>query len=202
MHARVISGGDAGFEALVYQQPDQRLRDYLSNTISVATNKLSDGGSYFINAARDIYEKYNGAAAINMAKAIVGQMDTHLNPDVIISYDETNIFNATPKMQQYIMVQPELWQLDREQACSAFDGTYFNADSDVSKVEDHVRYQEVMDGMLQFNEDGEGYIVSYTNTEMEELHTYDQFAIKNSWDSVRNLLIDGIDPSSIDAEEL
>jgi len=202
MHARVISGGDVGFEALVYTQPDQRLMDYLNNSITTASTKLADAGSYFIDTAKSMYEKYNNSSVINMAKALVGQMDTHINPDVIVGYNETNIFNATPKMQQYIMVQPDLWQLNKEQACSAYDGTYFDSDPDVDKVEDHIRYQEVMDGMLQFNDEGEGYIVSYTSTEMEELHVYDQFSIRSSWDAVANLLIDDVDPSSLDASEL
>jgi len=202
MRARVISGGEAGFDALVYTQPDQKLMDYLTNTINVATSKLNGASSYFVDTAKNIYEKYHNSSVINMAKALVGTMDTHINPDVILTYTEDNIFNATPKMQQYIMVQPDLWQLNKEQACSAYDGMYYETHPDVDKAEDHVRYQEVMDGMLQFNEEGDGYVTFYTNSEMEELHVYDQFAIRNNWDVVRNLIADGKDPSSLDGSEL
>jgi len=202
MQARVISGGDAGFEALVYTQPDGNLLNYINNSINSATAKLGNIASNFIDTTRSIYENYNSAAVINSAKALVSTLDNHINPDVIIRYNTSTVFNATPKMQEYIMVQPELFDLNRNQQCSAYDDMYYNVDPSVKNVEEHIRYKEVMDGMLQFDDNGDGFIVSYSSSEIDDLHPIDQFSIRDTWDAVADLIANGIDPSSPDGDEL
>ncbi len=203
MMARVIGGDQIGFNALLYQQPDEKLLNYLQGTIDTASQQLGNVGNFFVNTAQNLYNKYNSSAVINAGKALVSRLDNHLNPDVIMEYNENNIFNATPKMQQYIMVQPELFELDRSQSCNSFDGTYYNVDSKVTTYEEHVRYKEVMDGMLVFDNDtDDAHFVTYSDSEMEDLHVIDQLAIQNTWDVVANLIANDIDPSSLDGSDL
>jgi len=197
MQARVIQGGQAGFDAMFYGTPSEELRSYLSNTINTASQKLGDGWSSFIDTAKGVYSQFNSNAAINASKALMMSLERHTNTDVILRYTEDTVFNATPTMQQYIMVQPELFELDRQQMCSAYDGMYYNIDPEVEDVKEHVRYKEVMDGMLQFEEDsGEGYYISYGDSEMEDLHFMDKISILDTWDAVANLIAEDIDPSS------
>lgn len=197
MQARVIQGSQDAFDALVYEVPDNKLMNYMQNSINVATEKLGNVGSYFLDTAKNMYDRYNNSHVINAAKALVSTVDTHINPDVIINYNEENIFNATPKMQQYIMVQPEMWELNKEQHCSAYDGVYHDVDPNVNSHEEHIRYQEVMDGIVQYDENGDSFVMTYSSSDMEELHHMDQFSILDTWDVVANLIASDIDPSSL-----
>lgn len=203
MQARLVSGGELGFEALVYNQPDQRILNYLQNGINTAAAKFQETNTGFIDNARSLYENFNGSAVLNAAKAIVGTIDNHLNPDVILSLNEETIFNPMPVMQQYMMVQPDLWELNRNQMCSAYDGMYYNTEPNVKSYEDHTKYQEVMDGIMQIDEESdESYFITYSGSDMEDLHFMDQMSIMNSWSVASDLISQDIDPSSPDQEEL
>lgn len=202
MRARVIHGGELGFDAVLYNQPDQRLIDYFSNSINTASQYLNNLGSRFIETTTNIFNKYNSNAAISAAKAIVSQLDTHINPDVILNLNEHNIMYAMPRMQEYIMVQPQMWELNRKQMCSGFNNMYNDVDPNVTSYKDHVRYMEVMDGIVQFDNDGNGFIETYSSSEMEELHFIDQVSILSTWDTVVNFIYDGKDPSDPNGGDL
>lgn len=204
MQVRVVTAsGDTGFNALVYQQPNSGIIEYLQNSIGNAATKLGSAGSAFVNMANQRFEKFNSDSVITAAKAIASRLDGHLNPNVITAYSDDNIFNATPIMRRYIMVQPNMWELNSNQACSAFDGMYQDIDPEVTSVEDHTLYKRVVNDMLEFDEDGNGQFVSYTDcNEEEDLHFMDQLSIKDTWDTVSNLIAEGIDPSSQDGDEL
>ena len=193
--ARVVNGGELGFNAILYNQPDQRTIDYFSNSINRAGQYLSGLGTSFMETTRAMFNKHNSDEAIMAAKAIISRLDTHINPDVIIALSLNTIAHAMPRMQEYIMVQPDMWELNNKQMCSAFDNMYNNIDPNVTSYKDHIRYMEAMDGIMQFNEDGDAYFETYSNSEMEELHFIDQLSIHATWDTVVNAIVNGIDPS-------
>ena len=203
MQARVINGAEAGFNALVYQQPDQNLLSYLKNSINTASQIIGNAGSSLIENARSVYERYNSDSVINATKALLLNVDSHLNPDAILRYNEETLATATPYMQQYIMVHPELWKLNNDQLCNGFNGTYLNTEPDIKTYEEHTKYQEVMDGMIRYDDDSDdAYFVTYSGSEINELNTVDQFSIIDTWQAVSNLIADDVDPSDPDGGNL
>ena len=204
MQAKVVrAAGDTGFNALVYQQPSANVMEYLQGTISNASTQLGDAGNDFVAMSNSSFNKYNSDQVIMAAKSIASQVDSHINPDVIISYNESNIYNATPVMRSYIMLQPDLFELNKSQQCSAFDNLYYDEDPTAKTVEDHSAYNRVMDGILTFDKNGDGNICSYSDgSDNEDLHFIDQLSIINTWNTVTNLIATGMDPSSFDGDEL
>lgn len=200
--AKVINGGELGFNAILYNQPDQRVIEYFNNSISKAGQYMSGLGTRFMDMNRAMFERHNSDEVISAAKAIMSQLDTHINPDVIIALSEYTIMHAMPRMQEYIMVQPDLWELNKKQMCSAYNNSYYDADPKAASYKEHVRYMEAMDGIMQFDDNGDAYFETYSSSEMEELHFLDQISIRTTWETVVNAIVNGIDPTDPDGGKL
>jgi len=203
MRINVMQGGDMAFNTMAYAPHDQSMLDYFRDSIDYASNAIGNISTSFIDTARNVYDSFNNSDVLNRARMLVSNMGTHINPNAIFSYNDYNSVNqATPYMMEYIMAQPDMWQLNQDQMCDSYDGIYYNSDITADTYSNHTRYQEVMDGAVQYDENGDSYITHYYNTDANELLSSEQFGIRETWNTVVNMLADGRDPSSIDGAQL
>ncbi len=198
---KTIHGGGAGFNALIYQPPDERLLNYFNTNIQRVANVVGDISTQFVDTTRALYDKFNSSSVIAASKALIYGVGDHTNQNMIYPLGYENVGNANIAMQQYVMAHPEVSSLHEDNMCDGYESMYFNQEPEVFG-KDRMDYQRVMDGVVQYDEDGMGYVMRYTNTDDTTLDTFDQFAILDTWRQVERLIAEGIDPTDPERGDL
>jgi hypothetical protein len=202
MQVKVLNGGDATFNALVYPPPDNNLLNYLQQNVEHARAAMSGISDRFVDMASNMYNKFNSNEVINAGKALLFGTETHLNHNVIYPVSYGHLAEANYVMQRYIIAQPDVNKMYQNNTCEGFQDTYVDFEPDNEGTE-RMDYRNVMDGVIQYDEKGNGYIMHYTDSnEYEPLDTLDKFSVLHTWDSVAYSIAMGIDPTSIDDNEL
>ena len=198
MQFQVISGGDAAAAALLYKPPPQSLSDYLYNNMEHVINTASNLSSSFVESVKNMYNTVHSEAAKSFNNFIKYTAGEHLGDNVIYTISKPDIPNANPIMQRYIMAEPRIHDLYRRDLLYGYGSSYTPLESKVDN-EDSVLYSNAMDGVVQFDEEGNGYVLHYSDSNHDiipEVSKYEKLSILETWDNVRSLLADGIDPTT------
>lgn len=198
---KVVKGGSLAAEALLYKQPDASLQEYIKNNIAYAVDATKNIGTSFVNTIGTMYNKFNNSEVINAAKMILYNAGTHLSQDVIHYVNYNNIHNANLTMQRYILVNPVIYGLYQNNMCHGYADTFIDNVSRDTLLEDRIEYQQVMDGLLQFDKEGEGYVHHYSH-EHPDLEHFDKLAITDTWYEALRRIEEGIDPTDPDLNDL
>jgi len=201
IRVNVVNGGDIAANALIYRPPDNRLLSFLNDNISKAVEYTSNAASGFANTVVNMYNKFNSSESLNAAKLMLYNAGTHLNQDIIYPVMYDNLGNANLIMQRYIISEPQMNNLYTRNMCYGYQDTYVDIDKG-SVGKDRLDYQNVMDGVLQHDNDGNGYFNYYSNSDDTILHKFDKLAILETWDNVALMISNGLDPSDPDNNEL
>lgn len=197
INVNVINGGDFAANALLYNQPSQSLMNYLSDNMNHMLGKLHNVSDAFKSSVVNLYNKAYDNSIINAGKLLLNSIGYSLNQNVIYRVPYESIHEANPFMQQYIMSEPTLNKLNKTNRCYGFQDTYIDPEPD-TYGEDRQIYQRVMDGVIQFDQDGEAFVKHYINSDEVELSTIEKISILDTWDDVARLIAEGVDPSDPD----
>jgi len=159
-----------------------RARDALSG--------IADG---LVDSTVSLYNKVNGNACINAAKALVTDMGGHTNQYMVYGLNAENMTSANFVMQQYIMANPVVQDMYADNLCHGFEETYYNTQPGVAG-DDRFDYQRVIDGVMHV--EGDDMVVRhYSNTDDVELPTVDKFLILETWEHLECMLLNDVDPT-------
>lgn len=193
MMVRTVSGGDMAFNALVYRPPDNYLLDYFARGVSRVGEVIGNAANTFVDTVNSIYNRYNNSTVIENSRMIAATCGSHLNQYQIYMVREDN-WQPNMIMQRYIYSCPEYSQANKRNLVNEFmmvkdpePGVYGTHRHD---------YQDVMSGMVQFDNNGIGYTNYYSHTG-EELSTIDRISILDTWDTVAKMLIEKKDVTEI-----
>lgn len=195
----VVNGGDLAANALIYAQPSASTLDYLKSNMQSVMNRIGDYGTNFVNSLQAMYDKFNSSSVINASKLIVNQIGTSLAPNTIYRVPIQEFHLASPLMQEYIMVQPDIFSRYERNLCDGYSESYIDPEPN-TPLEDRTRYKEVMDGIVQYDTQGNGYVTHYSH-DGSSLSYIDQLSILETWENAYKLLIEGKDPTSVNYEE-
>lgn len=202
MNITYIDGDDNVFNALTGQMNTQNSIDYFRNSVANMATVLGERGSQFIQQTKDVFNKFNSSEALNNVRSAIASMSTHIDDNVILTLNETSMFKPNGLMQQYMMVEPTIFSLHQDNACSGFDGVFQPVDP-ITTVEDNALYCRVMDGMLTYKEDDEyATFFTYADTFTNPLLFDEQIAVQDTWRVMKDMIASNIDPTSPDGEEL
>ena len=190
----VIPGGEFAENALLYQQPSPELINYINQNMQHVYEQGDMYSDMFKTTLQNMYDANLSQQALNNAQMLLSQAGTVLSENTIYEVPEDQLPYANYIMQQYIMAQPDLNLRYKRNMCHGYAETYFNYEPD-TWGEDRTEYKRVMDGILQFDENGEGYFVHYSTDDEVELTFNEQVSVLNTWRNVRNKLLAGIDPT-------
>lgn len=198
MSAINIFGGDDAFNALIYKPPTETFINYLKSGINSAIGVTSSYSQSFVNNLNTMFNKFYSDEALFNAKAVLYNAGSHVSEDVI---HVVKLNNWTPNliMQQYIMSHPEVNKTYNKQMLDGFSDTYVDFDP-TNKGTDRLHYQAVMDGVLDFDKNGNGFICHYSLGDeviREDLNVFDKLSVLDTWRSVEKLLADDIDPTDL-----
>lgn len=201
MQVNVIRGGDAAFNALLYPPPDQNFLTYLQNNIQTAADAVSGMGTAFVDTVKSMYNRYNSTEAINASKALLHSTGTHFNQNVIYPVGYDNFTTANLLMQRYIMSEPSVSELYRDNMCYGYQETFYDNEPGTYGKE-RTDYRNVMDGVMEFEEDQAVFKYYSHSSEEPDLDTLDKLSILDTWDNAIRLIEEGIDPTDLEGGEL
>lgn len=194
----VIQGGRDAFNSFFYPPPSAGILDYLNNGLTRAAELVSDYSNTFMNKVHTLYNYYNSNEAIESAKLNVLQCESVIRNDVIYPISVENLGNANYTMQRYIMAHPMVTDLHSKNMCNGFSDTYIDSE-DNDHIKDNHEYCEAMNGVIQFDENGNGYFEQITSVgidgKLEDIDLMDQVFIWETWDNVMESITLGIDPT-------
>lgn len=201
MRVERISGGEDVFRALTGQMVSPEMTNYFANSVNSMVERLGNASQFITQQTQHLYDRFNNGEMMTRVKEVLNNMGSHIDDNVIVTLTPENMMFATPMMQQYIMVEPTIYDLYQNNACSGFNGGYIDIDP-VKDVTQHALYNRVMDGFLQEDVNGDVFFTTYDDTFTEPLQFSEQNAIMTSWRNVKNMINAGLDPTSPDGEEL
>ena len=200
VNVNVVQGGDFAANALLYQQPSQTLMSYLYDNMNNVMSRLSNVSEAFKTSVVNLYNSAHDNRILNQAKLLLNSLGTTLNQNVIYHVHYTDIHNPNLIMQQYIMSEPTLNKLYKQNRCYGYQDTYVEIEPDTYGKE-RMLYQRVMDGVIQFDEEGLGFINHFSNSDEVELTPIEKISVLDTWHHVSRLIAEGIDPSDPDRNE-
>lgn len=184
----VYDGGKLGMDAMLFgmsnfHNPNDNLiiSDFTNNRV------LTNTTDYFNNAVINLNQMYQSDEVINLAKSIIMTQGSVLNQNVMTFITRDNIINANNTMQYIINSNPEVIRLDN---LGIIDG-YPNISRDYGLID------YVNDGVLTIIDDVMSY-TSFDSSAYDEFTEIDKEAIVRCWETVNELLAEGLDPTSVD----
>ena len=194
------NGADANmmfnFATSVAPTPDvvSHLRDNHQSFI----NNLAVSNSNFAAILQEQHDYNISNNQLDIAREVMFQTNNVLNDYSIhkVPYDGLAEMNAT--MQRYTMAHPTLYTLYENNRCSGFDDSWHDSDKVSARWRDD--YIQVMDGMMEFKEDGG--LVTHYYAETPTLTLGEKSAILDVWRQVEGIVADGYDPTDLNKGKL
>lgn len=144
-----VSYGDSNeFNALAFGQKHPGTLAFLENQVSNFSQTLTDAGRNFFSNARDVFDRFNGEAAMRLARAAVRKASSLFQRDEIRSiWDMGQMQQAPLTMQRWIMANPVVRQMFQDQRCDGYADTYVDMFPGTIG-ESHYDYRRAMNGLL------------------------------------------------------
>lgn len=197
---QIIHGGVDTWDALAYGEQNPINTNYFRNQIQSSFNSLNEIGRQFFSDARELYEKFNGSAAMQAVRNATRAAASVFQPNIVRSLFEIHDFqNASLVMQRWLMANPVVRQRYQEQKCDGYSDTYMDMHPGTIG-ETHYDYRRVMNGIIQDTED-DGWKVKFYPDELlngdRELFLDEKVDILSSWDIIQGFMKAGQeDPTS------
>lgn len=200
--AQLISGGNAAVQALLYGDTHPGTQRYFESQRGRGFERLTQTARDF---AKDAVDRF-GFMATDRAKRLIANVrrraDWAWHGDYIRplrTVDEIQL--AAPTMIRYVMAEPHVRTMFHNQQLAGYDEHYTD-DAPECVGEDHREYRHVMDGIIQVDEDEEGWHAdSYLDDYLEDEHQLDfteQLDILETWGNVQKAITKRLrDPTSL-----
>ena len=192
MQVKVIKGGRDAFNALLYSQPDPEFSNYLQQNLENVLNQTNGASQFLINNTQAMYNMVHSDEAIMRSKELLYQANGAMSDTAITSLKQEQIRFANPVMQRYIMANPKVGMLAKDDMCHGFHETFFDEEPGLYGSE-RKDYRRVMNGVLK----PDGTTTTYFDIEPEEDLTYfEKLCILETWQVVENMIDCGFDPTN------
>ena len=197
----MVDGGNVAFDAILHQNNSNFNQEAFLSSMGNVLERLDDYSRMFIDKARDINRVVTSSRVAQIARNAIRQAAGILNPDVITVIPVNKLHEANALMQRWIMAEPTIRELYIKDRCDGFYGTYTDMfEGDIG--EDHYDYRRVTDGVLQYPEDSDSWLVQFHTEELlnerDQLSVEDKDAILETWENVKLAVAAGKDPTNPD----
>ena len=207
--------GDKAFSALMGNAKHPDNVEYIRQQVATISHYVDPSVTAFYNRAQELINTNFSAGEMMYAQQVRSHFAEQnacavANNMIVELTTMYAVQQASPLMQEYIMACPEIYNHYQRQTIDGFSNTY--VDPKPHRPEENVRYREVMDGYLTFNEDDDpeltdDEVVDYTymsvadDLEMDgfiPLALHEREAVISTWDHVKAMIDTGEeDPTSI-----
>lgn len=197
---RIIDGGDVAWSAVAFGNHNPVNLDYFKNQLNIVTNNLTDYAKGFYSEVNNIVDRFTNSDAMRSVRlALKGAASLFSNEIIKSLYDIEDFQTASMTMQRWVMANPVVRKSFHEQKCDGYSDTY--VDLEPNRIGDkHYDYRRVMNGVAQFDEDGNEYFKLYFEDllkEDKELTLSEKSDILHSWDIIEMFMrANKLDPTS------
>lgn len=197
MKVNIIKGGGDAARAILYGPPSQEDQAYFAKNLEAIASTTTGSNSMFQAVANNLYQKYSSQQAINTAQNLLFSAQMTVSDEQIYPISPTNIKQANNIMKRWIMTTPEVAELYDRQNCNGFNDS-------VQRYDDH-EYAKATDGFIRDVEGGfEATEVWIDETDPDEkvYGYYEQVSIQHTFETAKHMILNGIDPTSEDLDDL
>lgn len=199
----------------LFGEPHRDTVRYLRDRVERYSSRASEVFGDFFDDARELFEKYNGDRALRRIRSRIRKSGDVLRHDVVRPLRTmSELQNAKPTMQKYIMANIVLRALAQEQRIDGYSDSYQNLYPE-RRGEDDPVFMRVIDGMM-FTEDRPGIVTEKGddaawvahqdmnfNEDERDLDIVEQGDILSTWDFVEMFVAAAQhDPTSVLNEKL
>lgn len=203
--ARIIEGGAAMFDALMYGRPTHEMTTFLNRQFENMSQTLTEAGVRFYQQTQEVIEQATNDYASRMVRAAGRAISNFWLQDRIQTLTEIGqLQHAPPVMQRWIMAEPELRRMYQDQRVEGYSDSYIDLQPGVVGPA-HVDYRAVTNGVIFLDQepDEEGHIGHTATTYLNgllpdhDLSLAEQMDIQATWKAVRSrIATGGEDPTS------
>lgn len=204
----------ADIDAELFGEPHQGTLSYLRERVERYAPRITEIFDGFFEDSRVLFERHNGERALRKIRQRIRQSSNPTRGDIIRPLiDLSDLQNAKPLMQRYIMANPMARRYEAEQRFDGYSDSYRNAYPGRSTWEDP-DYMRAVDGMIftddrfgqKPSEDPEGRWIAPQNlfdTDERDLDIIEQSDVFSTWD-VLEMHLEAMkkDPTSVLNESL
>jgi hypothetical protein len=199
----IVQGGPDVFADVAFGPNHPSTLQFLQQQVFNMSDTLTAAGREFMNRGQELFEKYNGHKAIQMAKAALRASQYMFQQDIIQPlYTLGAIQQAQPLMQRWIMACPDVREMYHMQRCDGYSTSYVDMQPGCIG-EAHYDYRKVMNGIVQDGSDEDEFDWKCTTyvTDLDEddmdLTLTEKSDILSLWDLVKTMMKPGKeDPTS------
>jgi len=178
---------------------DNNFINYVQSNFQENFQRLQEFGSTAINTMQQLFQHFTSNEYINRAREIA--IDTGArNDSSIYPVDCNTIYDSGFVMAGYIMADPVIWDMYSKFRVNGFDDMFRQQDMGESNPYRKTEYMQVMDGIVQYQDDG--YQLSWYSHSGDDLTLREKLTVLDAWDCAEFLIEQGIDPTSPSKEEL
>lgn len=159
-----VEGGVDAFNASVYAQPTTQDLNFFQDNITTFYSTLGAMGQNFFNDVRDRMETVDFDKLKQYTQSVARRISSFWETDTIRPLRELADIQFPPStMIRWQMANPDVRELYHKGLCEGYGDKYVDLQPLV-KGDDHHDFQMVMHGMEQYDDDGELYWTSYTES--------------------------------------
>jgi len=178
---------------------DNSFVDYVKNNFQQNYQMLQDIGASMTDTMQNLFNHFTSNDYVNRARDIA--MEVGIKNDAsIYQVDCNTIYDSGMTMAGYIMANPVVWDMYSKFRLDGYNDMFNQVDLEETNPYHKEEYMQVMDGVVQFNDDG--YQVSFFSYDGNELNLREKMTVLDAWDCAEFLIEQGVDPTSSTKEEL
>lgn len=206
---KVNSGGNnTVFDTIVtgmsHGTASQSAIDYVSRGINKFQDFVTNSGHAIGKTAMNTFNVFTDNFIVDQIKDFSFNRDSVFNDNFITELTVDNISEANSMMRRVMMVQANIYELNKINRCTAFNDNYMDIDPEVKVLEDKYDYRRIHSGIIDENSD-DGITIHYHQETLPwdtELTANQQVDILNTFNTMDNLLSEDIDPTNPELDEL
>ena len=193
----IHASGGHEFNALLYPDQSPFHRDYFHTQVTNFNQALNSYGQQFMATAKDVYERINDSAALELARRAIRSAKGLFQTNLIVPLRDIDTLQAAqPTMQRWMMANPMIREMYHDQRCSGFADTYMDVEPKLVG-DQHYDYRRVMDGIV-VEDENDWHVNMYFDEIREgdrELLSSEQFDILDTWSIMELFVKAGEDPT-------
>lgn len=180
--------------AMLYGETSPRMRDFLREKTQQLQDYARERGYAIMDRVRDGWDRYHSSAALRRERAILERAgDTYYTRDSVRElYTLTEIQQASPTMQRYILADHYVKRRFEDQRTEGYGGDYHDIDPG-RYGNDNYHYRRMNDGLVEVSEEGYRFSEYYEILKGDDRRLYpdEVTAISRTLTRVRAIMAKG-----------
>ena len=197
MRVNVIRSPDPDMAAramLTNSARDQGFMEVLKNNYQNFMNRMGEIGGNFVNMVSDRFNYIVNNDIVANTKRLLTMNEHIVDNNIIHSVNEDNIGRAGYMMRRYIMAEPTVYNLYAKNRCSGYDDEWYDPEPEIKNPYWRDDYLNAVDQVMQWDGNGDGYVIEYLANDNPLTH-YERVVVSNTWDLLKNMIANDIDPT-------